>query len=115
MSYEVRKRIKGHDYLYRVETLREAHGGKPKQKWIYLGRLEGNRLLTTRTRRGSDAKTRIVDALLALVEKRDVSHLTVDVIAHAAGISRPTFYRCFPDRMGALRMATLAVVDEVVA
>ena len=98
MSYEVTKQIKGREYRYRVESIHDAHDGKPKQKWTYLGRIDGDRVVTGRKREAGDARERIVAALAALLEKRDLSHLTIDVIARAAHVSRPTFYRCFADR-----------------
>ncbi len=68
-----------------------------------------------RSARAADARTRLVAAILQLLETRDADFLTVDVMVRAAQLSRTTFYRLFEDREGALRAAADRMLSDVLA
>jgi AcrR family transcriptional regulator len=68
-----------------------------------------------RTLRKVDSRTRLIVAILELLETRDADFLTVDVIVRAAQLSRTTFYRLFPDREGALHAAADRMLSDVLA
>lgn len=112
MAYEVTKRIKGREYRYRVEGVRDPKTGRTRSHWQYLGRLEGDDVIAP-ARPGHPRVTR--DELIAvtakLLETRDASRVTVSVIAGDAGISPGTFYRHFHDRQTALRAAIAHLCD----
>jgi len=68
-----------------------------------------------RALRTVDSRTRLIVAILELLETRDADFLTVDVIVRAAQLSRTTFYRLFPDREGALHAAADRMLSDVFA
>lgn len=68
-----------------------------------------------RSKRAADARTRLIAAILLLLETRDADFLTVDVMVRAAQLSRTTFYRLFPDREGALHAAADRMLADVLA
>lgn len=51
------------------------------------------------------ARQRVIAAILHLLDRRDLAHVTVDVILRSAGISRAGFYRHFADKDAALAAA----------
>lgn len=67
------------------------------------------------SKRAGDARTRLISAILHLLETRDADFLTVDVMVRAAQLSRTTFYRLFPDREGALHAAADRMLADVLA
>lgn len=113
MAYEVTKRIGGREYRYHVSAYRDPKTNKPKQKWTYLGRVNGLSVVATRERPAEDARARITHAIVQLLEKRDVAHVTIDVIARAARVSRSTFYRFFADKNAAILDTVDVVLNDV--
>jgi AcrR family transcriptional regulator len=112
MAYEVTKRIKGRDYRYRVESARNPETGRAGTRWVYLGKLEGGKLVApARSVSRRVTHDEIVAVTAKLLESRDASRVTVAVIAHHVGISPGTFYRHFADRDSAFT-AALAVLCE---
>ncbi len=112
MAYQVTKRIAGHEYRYHVASYRDPSTKKTKQRWTYLGRVDGESVIAAHQRPHVAARERISSAILQLLEKRDVSHLTVDVITRAAQVSRSTFYRFFPDKNAAILEAVASVLRD---
>lgn len=112
MAYEVTKRIKGHDYRYVVESLRDPQTKRRKAKWTYVGALDvdGVRAPVVRGRKRV-TKDDVVAAVAKLLEFRDPEHVTVSVIANEAGISRSTFYRYFPDEQEVFNAALSQICD----
>jgi AcrR family transcriptional regulator len=103
MPYEVTKRIKGRDYRYRVEATR----------WTYLGRVTaGDVLAPARHAPRRVSRDEIVAITAKLIESRDVSRVTVGVIAQHAGIAPGTFYRHFDDRDAVLGEAIALLADR---
>ncbi len=111
VSDEVVRRVKGRDYLYRIDSVPDVATGRLRRKWIYLGRHDGTTLRRARRRSSTSARDRIVRATIELLASRDAEFLTVDVIARAAKLSRATFYRQFADRERALGAALAAYVE----
>jgi AcrR family transcriptional regulator len=112
MPYEVTKHIKGHDYRYQVVSFRDPQSRKVRQSWTYVGRLEGGAVPVAPKPR-SDTRERIVSAILQLLDTRDVSHVTIDVIIRTAAVSRGTFYRYFPDKASALTFAVETAFSQI--
>ncbi len=67
------------------------------------------------SKRSDDARTRLISAILRLLETRDADFLTVDVMVRAADLSRTTFYRLFADRECALHAAADRMLEDVLA
>ena len=105
--------IGGREYRYHVEGRRDPKTKRVKQARTYLGRLNGSSSAGLRPGAPSDVRERIILAALTLLDGRDVSHVTVDVLVRAARISRATFYRHFPGRIEALIAAIDSVYDGV--
>jgi AcrR family transcriptional regulator len=105
VAYEVIKTIAGRPYRYRVESVRDPQTGKRRNRWTYLGRIEGEQPAAARPKRRSDARERLLDALERLLETRDFTAVTADAIATEAGLAHGTFYRHFRDKRDALRAA----------
>jgi AcrR family transcriptional regulator len=112
MPYEVTKHIKGHDYRYHVVSYRDPESRKVKQSWTYVGRIDGASGAISRKPQ-SDTRARIIGAILQLLDTRDVSHVTIDVIIRTASISRGTFYRYFTDKASALTAAVEEAFSEI--
>jgi AcrR family transcriptional regulator len=112
MPYEVTKHIKGHDYRYHVVSYRDPQSRKVKQSWTYVGRIDGASGTISR-KPHSDTRGRIIAAILQLLDTRDVSHVTIDVIIRTASISRGTFYRYFTDKAAALTAAIESAFSEI--
>jgi len=112
MPYEVTKHIKGHDYRYHVVSYRDPDSRKVKQSWTYVGRIDGTSGTISRKPQ-SDTRARIIAAILQLLDTRDVTHVTIDVIIRTASISRGTFYRYFADKATALTAAVEAAFSEI--
>jgi AcrR family transcriptional regulator len=51
--------------------------------------------------------------VLNLLDKRDVAHVTVDVLVRSARVSRTTFYRHFSGRTAVLSAAVGSVYDQL--
>lgn len=113
MAYQVTKRIAGREYRYHVEGYRDPKTKRLRQKWTYLGRVEDDRVVEVRRRTRGDVRERIVAAILQLLERRDLTHVTINVIVRAARVSRATFYRHFRGRTAALNAAFASVYGEV--
>jgi AcrR family transcriptional regulator len=113
VAYEVTKLIAGREYRYHVEGARDPKTKRVKQTWTYLGRVDGNTTVDVRRRSQEDVRDRVLRAALHLLDRRDVSHLTIDVLVRAARVSRATFYRHFPGRTAALNAAIGSVYDQL--
>jgi AcrR family transcriptional regulator len=111
MAYEVTKLVKGHRYRYRVESIPDATTGRSKPQWTYLGRLGDDDVIVPRRESSAGNVERIVGAIVRLLERRNVEHVTVTVIAREAGVAPGTIYRHFRSR----REAILAAVRFVAA
>jgi AcrR family transcriptional regulator len=112
MAYEVTKRIKGHDYRYRVEGYRDPRSGKRRARWQYLGVLSGGELTpVAATRRTRVTREDLIAATVRLLEYRDPSNVTVATIVRSAGASKSSFYRNFPDRRAAFNAAFDRICD----
>jgi AcrR family transcriptional regulator len=110
MSYEVVNRIRGHQYRYQVTSFRDPVTGKVRQTWSYVGPVAAR---GARGEREAEKSVRqIIQAILKLLDKRDVSHISIGVIARAAGVSRSTFYRRFPNKNAALTVAFETALGE---
>lgn len=116
MAYEVTKRISGRDYRYRVEGYRDPVTGRARTRWHYLGRLVDGQTLTEPTRRGNRVtRDKIIAATAELLDARDASRVTVEVIAKHTGISQATFYRYFTDRKSAFTAALAYLCDRTIS
>ena len=114
MAYEVTKKIKGRDYRYRVEGVRDPATGRTRTRWQYLGRLDGEDLIApARVSAPRVTRDELVAVTAKLLETRDASRVTVSVIAHHAGVSSGTFYRHFHDRRSALSAAVAHVIEDL--
>jgi AcrR family transcriptional regulator len=112
MAYEVTKRIKGHDYRYRVEGYRDPRNGKRRARWQYLGVLSGGELTPAAAiRRTRVTREDLIAATVRLLEYRDPSNVTVATIVRSAGASKSTFYRNFPNRRAAFSVALDRICD----
>ena len=114
MAYEVTKRIKGHDYRYIVEAFRDPATNRRKTRWQYAGAIENGEVRQPRTRAPRHRVTRddIVAATAHLLPFRDPAHITVDVIAASAGVSRSAFYRRFHNQQEAVDAAIASMAEE---
>jgi AcrR family transcriptional regulator len=114
MAYDVTKRIKGRDYIYRVEGYRDPKTGQQKKLWRYVGRLANGEVQPAlRTRSERVTREKIIEATARLMEHRDPKHITISVIASQAKISPSTFYRHFPDRDSVVNAAVARITNEV--
>ncbi len=113
MAYQVTKLIAGREYRYHVEGFRDPKTKRVKQRWTYLGRVKGNGVAAVRRRSRDDVRARIIAAALNLLDKRDVSHVTIDVLVRSARVSRATFYRHFAGRAAVLSAAVGSVYDQL--
>ncbi len=107
MAYEVIKRVGGRAYRYRVESYRDPETRRVRGKWTYLGRVEGEGTLSPERQARPSSRTRLLNALEALLEMRDLSALTTGIIASHAGLAYGTFYRYFKDVNHIVREAML--------
>lgn len=113
MAYEVTKQIKGRDYRYRVESIRNPDTGRSGTRWTYLGKVEdGEVVAPARIAAKRVTHDEIIEVTAQLLETRDTSRVTVSVIAHNAGVSPGTFYRHFADREAALAAAIAFLSDR---
>jgi AcrR family transcriptional regulator len=102
MAYEVVKTIGTRQYRYGVQSERDAHTGKFRNRWTYLGRVASERDVAKARAVRPNARLRLLEAAEHLLAAGDASALTVDAIASAAGVAHGTFYRYFRDRSDAL-------------
>ncbi len=109
MAYEVTKVVRGYRYRYRVESVRDAQSGRLRARWTYLGRVGDDDVLKPRRRPSRGNVDRIVGAIVKLLERRRIEHVTMTVIAREAGVAPGTIYRHFRSR----REAILAAVEFV--
>ncbi len=106
MAFEVIKRIRGHDYRYRVESYRHPETGKVRAHWTYLGRAGDVAPAVRRAPRSSErTRERLLDALASLLDETDYASLTAGAVATRAGLAHGTFYRHFSDKRAALNAA----------
>jgi len=105
MAYEVTKLVKGHRYRYRVESIRDTTTGRSKAQWTYLGRLGENDIVVPRRESSAGNVDRIVGAIVRLLERRNIEHVTMTVIAREAGVAPGTIYRHFRSRRDAILAA----------
>jgi AcrR family transcriptional regulator len=113
MAYEVTKIVKGHRYRYRVESVRDEATGRSRARWTYLGRVGDDDVIVPRRHASSGNVERIVSAIVRLLEKRRIEHVTMTVIAREAGVAPGTIYRHFRSRRDAI-MAAVKHVSEAV-
>ena len=114
MAYEVTKRIKGREYRYRVEGVRDPATGRTRAHWHYLGRLDGDGVVSpARPNAPRVTRDELVAVTAKLLQTRDASRVTVSVIAHHAGVSSGTFYRHFHDRRSALSAAVAHLCEAL--
>ncbi|GAC1409315.1 MAG: hypothetical protein NVSMB64_18100 [Candidatus Velthaea sp.] len=109
MAYEVTKIVKGHRYRYRVESVRDQQTGRARAQWTYLGRIGDDDVVVPRRHSTSGNVERIIAAIIRLLERRNIEHVTMTVIAREAGVAPGTIYRHFRSR----RAAILAAVRYV--
>jgi len=109
MSYEVTKIVKGHRYRYRVESIRDQQTGRARAQWTYLGRIGDDNVVVPRRHSTSGNVERIIAAIVRLLERRTIEHVTMAVIAREANVAPGTIYRHFRSR----RAAILAAVRYV--
>jgi AcrR family transcriptional regulator len=99
MAYEVIKSIGNQRYRYSVESYRDAQTGKVKNRWTYVGRVEGDaNAPATRRPTRDDRRLELARAFLRLVERCALDDVTPAAIAREAGVSNATFYRHFGSR-----------------
>lgn len=115
MAYEVTKIVKGHRYRYRVESVRDAQTGRSRARWTYLGRVGDDDIIVPRRRSPSGNVDRIIGAIVKLLERRRIEHVTMTVIAREAGVAPGTIYRHFRSRREAILAAVQFVNDGVIA
>jgi AcrR family transcriptional regulator len=115
MAYEVTKIVKGHRYRYRVESVRDAGTGRSRARWIYLGRVGDDDVVVPRRRSPNGNVDRIIGAIVKLLERRRIEHVTMTVIAREAGVAPGTIYRHFRSRREAIMAAVQFVNDGLLA
>ncbi len=115
MAYEVTKIVKGHRYRYRVESVRDADTGRPRARWTYLGRVGDDDVVVPRRRSPAGNVDRIIGAIVKLLERRRIEHVTMTVIAREAGVAPGTIYRHFRSRRDAILAAVHFVNEGVLA
>jgi len=103
MAYEVVKTIGTRQYLYRVQSERDAQTGKRRNRWTYLGRVGSRRDVAQPRAPRPNSRLRLLEAAERLLAGGDAEAVTVDAIAAAAGLAHGTFYRYFRDRSEALQ------------
>lgn len=113
MAYEVTKVVKGHRYRYRVESIRDEESGRARARWTYLGRVGDDDLIVPRRCSPSTNVERIIDAIVRLLEKRRLEHVTMTLIAREAGVAPGTIYRHFRSRRAAILAAVRRVSNGV--
>jgi AcrR family transcriptional regulator len=116
MAYEVTKRIKGHDYLYLVDSYRDPQTNRRKARWHYVGVVDNGALRAAQPRQPRRRITRedIIAATARLLEFRDPEHITVGVISTSAGASRSAFYRHFRNQQEAMTEALVRIANELI-
>lgn len=115
MAYEVTKIVKGHRYRYRVESIRDSETGRSRARWTYLGRVGDDDVVVPRRRSPNGNVDRIIGAIVKLLERRRIEHVTMTVIAREAGVAPGTIYRHFRSRREAILAAVQFVNDGVIA
>lgn len=115
MAYEVTKIVKGHRYRYRVESIRDSETGRSRARWTYLGRVGDDDVVVPRRRSPNGNVDRIIGAIVKLLERRRIEHVTMTVIAREAGVAPGTIYRHFRSRREAILAAVEFVNDGVIA
>jgi AcrR family transcriptional regulator len=115
MAYEVTKIVKGHRYRYRVESVRDGATGRSRARWTYLGRVGDDDVIVPRRRSPNGNVDRIIGAIVKLLERRRIEHVTMTVIAREAGVAPGTIYRHFRSRREAILAAVEFVNDGVIA
>jgi AcrR family transcriptional regulator len=84
-----------------------------RRRWRYVGRvLEDGAIATATSTWKRTSREAIAAATAELLDARDVSRVTVSVIARHARISPATFYRYFADRNSALAEAFTLLADR---
>lgn len=107
MAYDVVKTIGGRQYRYRVQSERDAQTGKARNRWTYVGRVDGETTVAKARPPRANARLRLLEAAEALLATGDAAAVTVDAIAAHAGVAHGTFYRYFRDRSDVLRELAL--------
>lgn len=65
--------------------------------------------------RSAKSKAALIAAAIALVDERDVAHISVSDLARRAGVTRPTLYQHFADREALLQASGLARFEGAMA
>lgn len=105
MAYDVVKTIKGHPYRYRVESYRDAQTGKVRNRWTYVGRVDGPSTDSPPSHASAtQTRERIVEAFLSVIREMPWDRIGPRVIASKAGVALTTFYRHFRNRTELLRV-----------
>ncbi len=113
MASEVTKRIKGRDYRYVVDSYRDPHTNRRKQRWQYVGVLDNGTVRAGNVkRRNQTTRDNIIDATARLLKFRAPKHITVSVIAASAGASRSVFYRHFPNAKEVITEALAQIAND---
>ncbi|GAC1425593.1 MAG: hypothetical protein NVSMB5_19940 [Candidatus Velthaea sp.] len=113
MAYEVTKIVKGHRYRYRVESVRDQQTGRARAQWTYLGRIGDDDVVVPRRHSTSGNVERIIAAIIRLLDRRNIEHVTMTVIAREAGVAPGTIYRHFRSRRAAILAAVRYVNKSV--
>lgn len=113
MAYEVTKVVRGHSYRYQVQSYRDE-AGKVRNRWTYLGRVDGTTTRPPARRSTSATRERLLGALGRLLEHQDFEAIGAGAIAQEAGLAHGTFYRYFRHKRAALE-AALGRVNEAMA
>lgn|GEM_PF-2142511 len=82
-------------------------------KKIAFGKAARNSAVNPRAFRGATTRALILDAAHAVLSERGYSATSVDEIATRAGVSRPTFYAYFTDKMAVVSALSENLEKEV--
>ncbi len=107
MAYEVIKRVSGRAYRYRVESYRDPVTRRVRGKWTYLGRVEGEGTLSPERKARPSSRDRLLDAVVRLLERHELSAISTGMVASEAGLAYGTFYRHFRDLAHVVRDAMI--------
>jgi AcrR family transcriptional regulator len=98
-----------------VESVRDTGTGRSRARWTYLGRVGDDDVVVPRRRSPNGNVERIIGAIVKLLERRRIEHVTMTVIAREAGVAPGTIYRHFRSRREAILAAVKFVNDGVLA
>lgn len=114
MAYEVIKAIGNHRYRYSVESHRDPQTGKVKNRWTYVGRVEGEPgSMPSKRASRDDRRLTLARAFLRLVEDHALDDITPAAIAREAKVSSATFYRHFGSRDEVIEFCTRRAMNDL--